>query len=131
MTNSIRIGSVVHGGQDPSNGLTRIVDAAVLAGDLVTSDAAVANKVVRGADGALPTGLCSNKEADGLGRVQSLENVTVIKLTGAVILGAAGLQCKGDGSGKLVAAGTAGSLLVDVLGTQTLDSVVYAAVYRI
>lgn len=129
--NSIRIGNVVHGGQDPSNGITFIVDNAVQAGDVVTGDPTVPNKVIRGADGALPIGLVTNIDGDQLGRVQSFENVTVIRLTGALILGPAGLQGKGDGSGKLVAAGTAGSLLVSVLGSSTIGGVIYAAVHRV
>ena len=129
--NSIRIGNVVHGGQDPSNGITFIIDSAVVVGDVVTADTSVANKAIRGADGALPIGLVTNIDGDQLGRVQSFEEVTVIKLTGSVILGPAGLQGKGDGSGKLVAAGTSGSLLVNVVGSQTINSVVYVALNRL
>lgn len=129
--NSIRIGNVVHGGQEPDNGITFIIDGAVVAGDVVTADTGVANKVIRGADGALPIGLVTNIDGDGLGRVQSFETVTVIRLTGALILGPAGLQGKGDGSGKLVTAGTAGSLLVNVIGSSTVNAVVYAALNRL
>ena len=129
---SIRVGQVLyHGGQEAENGITRAIDAAVLVGDLVTSDPAVQNKVVRGAAGAYPVGVVEVIEKDGLGTVQSFENVQVIPLTGAVILGVAGLTGNGDGTGKLVAAGTAGSLTVDVLGTQVINAVTYVALYRL
>lgn len=129
---SIRVGSVLfHGGQEAENGITRVIDAAVQVGDVVTSDTAVQNKVVRGANGAYPIGVAVVVEKDGLGTVQSFENVQVIPLTGAVTLGPAGLQGAGDGTGKLVAAGTAGSLTVDVLGTQVIGGVTYVALYRL
>lgn len=127
---SIKIGNVVHGGQEPENGVTRVIDAAALVGDIVTSDSGVQNKVVRGASGAYPVGVVVTKEGDGLGSVQSFENVQVVPLTGALILGVAGLQCSGDGTAKLVAAGTASSLTVDVLGSQVISGTTYIAVYR-
>lgn len=128
---NILVGNVRHGGQDPRNGVTRVIDSAALVGDLVTSDATTANKVVRGASGALPVGVVLTKENDGLGTVQSLATVQVLKLTGSVILGAAGLQCNGDGTAKLVAAGTASSLHVDVLGSQVISGSTYIAVTRL
>jgi len=129
---SIRIGSTVfHGGQEAENGITRVIDTAALPGDVVTSDTSVQNKVIRGASGALPVGVVVTKEGDGLGSVQSFENVQVVPLTGSAIYGVAGLQCNGDGTAKLVAAGTSSSLTVDVLGSQAIGGVTYIALYRL
>jgi hypothetical protein len=128
---NIRVGSVVLGGQEPDEGVTRVIDAAALIGDIVTSDTGVANKVVRGTSGAYPIGVVVTKEKDNLGSVQSFHNVQVVALTGTLILGVTGLQANGDGTAKLVAAGTASSLLVDVLGSQTVGGVTYIALNRI
>ncbi|MFC4428037.1 hypothetical protein [Deinococcus navajonensis] len=130
MPKNIKIGNVRHGGQEYRNGITKVIDAAALVGDVVTSDTVTANKVVRGANGAYPVGVVNTKEQDGLGAVQSFDVVQVVRLTGAVTLGVAGLQGAGDGTVKLVAAGTASSLTVDVLGTQVVGGITYVAVVR-
>lgn len=126
---SITVGKVKHGGQDPSNGVTVIVDPAVQVGDLVTADPAVANRVIRGANGAFPVGVVETIEKDGLGTLQNLSNVQVLTLTGAVILGVAGLQVAGDGTARLVAAAPGTARSVHVLGTQVLQGVTYVALY--
>lgn len=128
---NIKVGNVRLGGQNPANGVTRVIDTAVQIGDLVTSDTVTPNKVIRGAAGAYPVGIVVTKEADGLGSVQSLHNVQIIPLTGSLILGAAALQTNGTGGGQLVAAGTANSFLVNVLGTQVVGGVTYVALCRL
>jgi 3-dehydroquinate synthase class II len=129
---SIRVGAnVFHGGQEAENGITRVIDVNALIGDIVTSDSTVQNKVIRGAANALPVGVVVTKELDGLGSVQSFENVQVVALTGTAIYGVAGLTGNGDGTAKLVAAETAGSLKVDVLGSQVIGGVTYIALYRL
>lgn len=130
--NSIKIGSLVRrGGENPTHGITRVIDAAALVGDVVASDTVTANKVVRGADGAYPVGVVTTKEQDGLGAVQGFGLVQVVRITGAVTIGVMGLQCKGDGTAKLVAAGTASSKTVDVQGSEVVGGVTYAAVVAV
>lgn len=126
---NIRINSVVFtGGQETDNGVTMSIDAACQVGDLVTTDTVLPNKVVRGALGAIPVGVVEIIEKDGLGTVQSTENIQILALTGPVILGIAGLQCNGDGTAKLVAFAPATARSVNVYGSQVVNGVTYVAV---
>ena len=130
-TNNIMIGKVVIGGQNPARGHTMtITDLVATAGDVVGADTAVPNGAKRTADGTLPLGILIQRERDGYGTVQNFTHITAVRLTGAAILGPAGMTCAGDGTVKLVAAGTAGSLLVHCYGTQAKDGSTYAAVAR-
>lgn len=131
-TNNIMIGKVVLGGQNLANGHTMtITDLVATAGDVVGADMAIPNGAKRTADGTLPLGVLIQRERDGLGTVQNFTHVVAVRLTGAVTLGPCGMTCAGDGSVKLVPAGTAGSLHVNCFGSQVKDGATYAAITRV
>ena len=125
----IRVGQIVMGGREGDDGITVPVDPATQIGDVITID--TTGRATRGTNNALAVGVLVTRERDNMGAIQTFHVEQVVSITGAVTLGPMGLQVDGAGNGRLVPFGTAGSLSVNVLGSQVVAGSTFAAIHSI
>ena len=126
----IRVNGSDYGGQDPSKGITYTLTEPVEVGDTVAPNPAVPGAVMRCPDGGVPIGVLTTKEKDLRGAVWSFQDVTPVRLTGALTVGLARMTGDGNGGVKLAAATANTGLGVVVIGAQVVDTVNQVAVYR-